>query len=66
MPQPTVSQVREEYRRRGLARVRERDKALGFILGMVSFLSLFFIVLFNFLYSAHLGSWLLPYTQVLH
>ena len=21
---------------------------------------------FNFLYSAHLGSWLLPYTQVLH
>ena len=29
--------VREEYRRRGLARVRERDKALGFILGMVDF-----------------------------
>ena len=44
MPQPTFSQVREEYRRRGLARVRERDKALGFILGMVSFC----ILLFNF------------------
>ena len=48
MPQPTYSQVREEYRRRGLARVRERDKALGFILGMVSFLFLSVIIFYMF------------------
>ena len=53
MPQPTFSQVREEYRRRGLARVRERDKALGFILGMVSFLSLF-CILFSTFYTLHI------------
>ena len=50
-----LSQVREEYRRRGLARVR--DKALGFILGMVSYPSSSF-------YSSSFEKCVSPFVQL--